>query len=180
MDWITDAQRLYSTSQTSLREALPYISLVFMYIDKNKQMTSFHKDTFRLDSSLHQQQIVVLSKDVLAGIIESNKKDAYSLKNSFLFHIPIEPEVVSFYHEDSYKSSWTPVYPLLADITLPPSIFIFHPFNTLYFIYNEEETVVGKTIKSSMRKSTGAGKTTKKVRWSGADVSRKNCTRAKH
>ena len=170
MDWISDAQRLYSVSQISLREPLPYISLVFMYIDKNKQMTSFHKDTLLLD-----QQI--LSKDVLGKIIESNKKVSYSLKDSFLFHIPIEPEVVSVYHENSYKSCWTHVYPLLADITLPPSIFIFHPFNTLYFMYFEEQEELGR--KSSLRKTTGTGKTTKKVRWSV--VSHKNnTTRAKH
>lgn len=165
MDWITDAERLYSISQTSLREPLPYISLVFMYIDKTKQMTSFHKDTLLLTEQ-------ILSKDVLGKLIASHKKDAYSLKESFLFHIPIEPEVVPIYHENSYMTSWSQVYPLLADIPLPPSIFIFHPFNTLYFIYHEDFR------KSSIRKTTGVGKSTKKVRWS---ISHKNNnTRAKH
>jgi hypothetical protein len=165
MDWITDAERLSSISQTCLREPLPYISLVFMYIDKTKQMTSFHKDTLLLTEQ-------ILSKDVLGKLIASHKKDAYSLKESFLFHIPIEPEVVPIYHENSYKTSWSQVYPLLADIPLPPSIFIFHPFNTLYFIYHEDFK------KSSIRKTTGIGKSTKKVRWS---ISHKNnITRAKH
>jgi hypothetical protein len=136
-------------------------------------MTSFHKDTLLLTEQ-------ILSKDVLGKIIASHKKDAYSLKESFLFHIPIEPEVVPIYHENSYKTSWSQVYPLLADIPLPPSIFIFHPFNTLYFMYHEvmyhEDEKMER--KSSMRKTTGIGKTTKKVRWS---ISHKNNnTRAKH
>ena len=157
MDWITDTQRLISITQTCLREELLYISLVFLYIDKNKETTSIKKDTLEFGTRVRQ-----ISKEKILELIETNKKEKYILRDNFLFHIPIEPESISLFHEDTYKHYWTSC-PLGKDVELPPSIFIFHPVNTIYFIYYEEDE---KPLKSSLRNNhTVIGKLTKKVRW---------------
>ena len=156
MDWITDTQRLISITQTCLREELPYISLVFLYINKNKETSSVKKDTLELGTQVRQ-----ISKEKVLELIETNNKEKYALRDTFLFHIPIEPESISLFHEDTYKNYWTSC-PLGKDIDLAPTIFIFHPTNTIYFIYYEEED---KPLKSSLKKNSGIGKLTKKVRW---------------
>ena len=171
MDWICETERLVSISETSLREDLPYISLVFIYIGKNKEVVSVAKDTLCPVGGL-------ISKEKRTELVHTHKKENYTLKDTCLFHIPIEPEVISRLHEDSYKNYWT-TYSSSSDdkdIILPPSIFIFHPYNTLYFIYHEEEEDEGvrkekkekeTKIKSAFRTPSGIGKLTKRVRWSG-------------
>ena len=151
MDWIHDTQRLLSIHETScLREELPYISLVFMYVDKNKEVSAVVKDRMEFQNTPR-----LLSKDKIMELVQKNHKVNYTLKDTLLFHIPIEPELVPSFHEDAFKKYWTS-YPVLRDIPLARSIFIFHPYNTLYFIFHE--------LKSSL-KIGSIGKLTKRVRW---------------
>ena len=154
MDWIADTERLVSISQTCLREELPYISLVFMFIDKQKVVSSVVHD--RIEFIEDQPRVITIEKQT--ELVQTYKKENYKLRDTLLFHIPIEPEVIPLFHEDSYRNY---LRPTTHDIILPPSIFIFHPYNTLYFILEEEQTM---TIKSAMKK-TQTGKLTKRVRW---------------
>ena len=165
MDWIADTERMLSISQTCLREDLPYISLVFMYIDKQKEVVSVVRNT--IEFSAENQPIRVITKEKQNELVDMNKKENYKLRDTLLFHIPIEPEVISLFHEDSYGNYMTS-YPTSHDILLPPSIFIFHPYNTLYFIFFEIEDHVQQQIKSALRQTgSGIGKLTKRVRWGG-------------
>jgi len=154
MDWIHDTQRLLSIHETPcLREELPYISLVFMYVDKNKEVSAVVKDRMETPRLL-------LSKEKIMELVQKNHhKVNYTLQDTLLFHIPIEPELVPSFHEDAFKKYWTS-YPVFSDIPLPRSIFIFHPYNTLYFIFHEENK-----LKSSLKIGSVIGKHTKRVRW---------------
>jgi hypothetical protein len=144
---------------------------VFLYIDKHK-VASVGRDSLDLVPSVDLVPLAkkrTLTREKLAEIASDHKKDNYLWKETFLFHISIEPEVLPLFHEDSYKNSWSAVSHT-TDLFLPPSIFVFHPYNTLYFIYYEVEdvvVVVGKPIKSSLKTTSSGGKATKKVRWSG-------------
>jgi hypothetical protein len=176
MDWIVETERLVSISEASLREDLPYISLVYIYIGKQKEVVSLVKDTLLFDDS---SVVLQISKEKRTELVHTHKKENYTLKDTCLFHIPIEPEVISRLHEDSYKNYWT-TYSEDKEIILPPSIFIFNPYNTLYFIYYEEDDDEKKKIKSSLKSSTSStiGKLTKRVRWGGGgDRKRKTAHR---
>ena len=101
-------------------------------------------------------------------IIQKHKKSTsmtqYTLKDTFLFHIPIEPEQLStFNHNDSYKQYIT-TFPIVEDINIPPSIFIFHPYNTLYFLYQEQEKPNVRSLKSALKSDNTERRTTKRVR----------------
>jgi hypothetical protein len=163
MDWIENTQRLVSIQQNCLREALPFISIVYLYIDKQKSLHSSIKDTIHFASDEHR----VLSKEKLLQLVQSHKKDDvmnhYILKDTFLFHIPIEPEDLSRFDEKHFDSYWKSFH-ILEDIELHPSIFIFHPYNTLYFVYYEEEKNAVKHPKSALKQHS-SGRITKRVRW---------------
>ena len=163
MDWIADTERLVTISQTCLREELPYISLVFMFVDKGKEVVSVVRETIEFRDEEEKRGI---TKEKQTELVSIHKKENYKLKHTFLFHIPIEPEVIPLFHEDSYKNYVTS-YPKLVDILLPPSIFIFNPYNTLYFISEEEvEEDPVRQIKPALRQTgSGIGKMTKRVRW---------------
>jgi hypothetical protein len=70
----------------------------------------------------------------------------YILKDILLYHIPLEPEQISSFIngglglEGGIEVSESPflhTYPIIEDILLPPSLFIFHSINGLYFFYHE-------------------------------------------
>jgi hypothetical protein len=147
LDWIRDTERLMSITESCHREDLPYISLVFVYIDKNKVVSSVTKDSIEFPER-------ILTADRIKSISRQHQNDdLFLFKETFLFHIPIEPELIPVFHEDAWKT-YGRVYSVEEDIVLPPSIFIFHPYNTLYFIYIEDidaGVVTTKSIKKTKR-----------------------------
>lgn len=163
MDWIDHTQRLVSIQQNCLREPLPSIPIVYLYIDKHKSLHSSVKDSYEFSANEPR----ILKKERLLKLIQTHKKEDvmhhYILKDTLLFHIPVEPEDLSRFDENQVDSYWKS-FPIIDDIDLPPSIFIFHPYNTLYFVYYEEEKLAVKTLKSAL-KQPSSGRITKRVRW---------------
>lgn len=161
-DWITDAKQLTSVSHKCIRENSSYISLVFLYVNIHNSLESRTKETYHIHNN------GIITKEQLLSIIQKHKKSTsmtqYTLKDTFLFHIPIEPEQLStFNHNDSYKQYIT-TFPIVEDINIPPSIFIFHPYNTLYFLYQEQEKPNVRSLKSALKSDNTERRTTKRVR----------------
>jgi hypothetical protein len=154
-DWIHHEQRLSIIDQKCLPEPLPYITLEFIYI--NKQSEVVDTATEKLSSSSSSS----LSKELLISIIHAHKKrdhKNYVLKDTLLFHIPIQPEILPSFLEETFNTSiFTKTFPIIDDIVLPPSIFIFHPINTLFFVYCEQ-------LKSALKSDHQSQSITKRVR----------------
>lgn len=150
-DWIHHAQRLSIIDKKCFPEKLPYINLEFIYINKNAEVveTTREKLVTKFGSCL--------SKELLISIIHTHKKNTlhsphYVLKDTLLFHIPIQPEILPSFLEDSFNTStFSKTYPIIDDIDLPPSIFIFHQVNTLFFIFSEQDTLAVKQLKSALK-----------------------------
>lgn len=134
-DWIHHEQRLSIIDQKCLPEPLPYITLEFIYINKQSEVVNTATEKLSFSSSS-------LSKELLISIIHAHKKrdrKNYVLKDTLLFHIPIQPEILPSFLEETFNTSiFTKTFPIIDDIVLPPSIFIFHPISTLFFIYCEQ------------------------------------------
>lgn len=162
-DWIHHEQRLSIIEQKCFPEPLPYITLTFMYINKHAEVVETSSEKLVVDVGGG-----LLSKELLISIIHSHKKNTphthYILKDTLLFHIPIQPEILpSFLDETFNTSTFAKTFPIIDDIVLPPSIFIFHPVNTLFFIYCEQDTLAEKQLKSAIKKSFN-NNLTKRVR----------------
>ena len=64
-----------------------------------------------------------------------------------------------------HRCKWCKVFTMVNDITIPPSIFIFHSTNGLFVFLKEIEVVEHKPLRSILRiYETDAKKNTKKVR----------------
>jgi hypothetical protein len=110
--------------------------------------------------------ISILKKEKLIQITQSKKKytptSKYILKETLWFHVDLEPENIQHFTEKN--ASFLHVFPILEDIVLKPSIFIFHKLNTLYFFFYE--TILSNPITSppnSIIKHIAHNKTKKKV-----------------
>lgn len=163
--WILDEERISNIHHNCLPEDLPYISLESVYVNKQNTVDSIVKEKLLLSDISHN----ILTKEHLMSIAQSHKKDnsmtQFVLKDTLLFHIPIEPEIISSFLEKTFDYKiFMKSYPILEDIHLLPSIFIFHPSNTLFFIYKEQEKNIVKKLKSALKTDNSPGNVTKRVR----------------
>tara|TARA_B110000971_G_C19865688_1_gene433744 strand:- start:170 stop:811 length:642 start_codon:yes stop_codon:yes gene_type:complete len=162
-DWIRHEQRLSIINQKCLPEKLPYITLEFIYINKNSEVVETTSEKLPIPANTS-----CLSKEFIISIIHNHKKKKstqnYVLKETLMYHIPIQPEVLPAFLENTFNSStFIKKYPIIEDIVLPSSIFIFHPVNTLFFVYFEQDNLATKLIKSAF-KSNQSNSITKRVR----------------
>ena len=161
-DWIHQEQRLSNINQLCFPEKLTYITLEFIYINRNSEVAK----TFTKKMSLLSSK--TLTKEQLISIIHSHKESNtlhnYILKDTLLFHIPIEPEVLPAFLEDTFNCStfMKPLSHIVEDIDFEDSIFIFHPVNTLFFIYHEQEKLAVK-LKSALKNNDNSTRITKRV-----------------
>jgi hypothetical protein len=159
-DWILGEQRLSNINHLCFPEKLPYITLEFIYVNLASEVVKTTTKKITLTSA-------ILSKELLISIIhhhkEKNVVNHYTLKDTLMFHIPLEPEILPAFLEETFNcSTFMKPYPIIEDIHLSPSIFIFHPVNTLFFVYHEQEKVAVK-LKSALKNNDRSNRVTKRV-----------------
>ena len=129
-DWLVQEQKKILNIKTNYkREALEYINLHFCYVDANNAIVNLttEKHTFSETQTITEKEIF--------NIIEEKKHDAnlhYVFSELSLFMVDLEPENIQ-----TIEPNNTPFFktlPFVSDIVSPPSIFIFHPLNSLFFL----------------------------------------------
>jgi len=101
----------------------------------------------------------------------------YKLIDILKYNVELEPENIQSYSKTENivekSAGFFKVLPIIDDIVISPSIFIFHGINAIYFIFQEVKTEKHRhTIKSILKHSkmdeisasTSSHKSTKKVR----------------
>lgn len=183
ISWIKENQRLQNIETNYLREPMENIDLFFIYINPNMYVDKVIRDKCHLSIDC-SNNCSRLSKENLLKIIQTNKKLSKSnsiCKYKFLdiltYNIDLEPEHIQNYtqNENIQESScgFLKVLNIIDDISISPSVFIFHKINSIFFLYQEIETNRNRhTLKSILKKPVvitdseyvGSQKATKKVR----------------
>ena len=177
-DWLDDEQRILNIQQNPVREPMKSIRGVFIFINQHhyidkivvEDIVSFgeHNNEFRIPFS--QVLRLVQSK----RYVTSNTK--YIFREVCLFNVDLEAEhVQGFVNDgdgdgDGDSGRFFRVLPATEDIVIPPSIFIFHSVNTLYFYFQEvllkragEPRSILKTVDSENLKEMSHNTTKKRV-----------------
>jgi hypothetical protein len=151
--WIQEQERMNQLSHNCFREPLPYIHAVFLYINEKNALESVVKETLQASSFIGQ----TISKELLTNLIREKEKSTpttkYVFKEIGLFQIPLEPEMIPAFSVCLTPSDYSffRIIPL-NDIVLQPSIFIFHPYQTIYFLFTEIKPL--KSILSTQKRQT--------------------------
>lgn len=159
ISWILEQERLEQINHNCWREDLIEIEISTIYINQNKEIEKIERE--KMDVS----GIKIVTKEKLIQITQSKKKytptSKYILKETLWFHIDLEPENIQSFSEK--QNTFLHIYPILEDIVLKPSIFIFHKLNTIYFFFYEIPII--KPMLNSIIKTntTTHNKTKKKV-----------------
>jgi hypothetical protein len=158
-DWIQQEQKLHNIHQKCLPEPLYYLSIVHLYINKQSHLVDTVKHEIQIKKSISKEEIITL--------VHKHKRETqvsqFILKDTLLFHIPVEPEDLSKFLQKSFDCNvFLKSFPIIENIDLPNSIFIFHQANTLFFVYYEEDKPSVKKLKSALK--TDKTRATKRVR----------------
>jgi hypothetical protein len=146
--WLQEQWKLLNIKNNYKREPMEYINLHFCYVDAENSIVNLktEKHTF---SDLSETQII-LEKELFT-IIEEKKHDAninYVFSELSLFVVDLEPENIQSIEPS--KAQFFKTLPFVSDVTIPPSIFIFHPLNSLFFLFKRRKSI----LKQSGTKST--------------------------
>lgn len=163
ISWVQETTRMCSLEQNLLREKSPSIKARYVYINLNNEII----DVIDENIVLHDSDII--TKERCLQLVQSRtKKDKikYILKDIGLFHVSLKPEQIPLYNSGKTRELELKTFPILDDIVIPPSIFIFHHLNSLYFFFYESpNSKMG--VKSILKPNSTNGngiKKTKKVR----------------
>ena len=151
LDWLDDEQRILNIQQNPVREPMKSIRGVFIFTNQHHYIDKIlvedivrhgeHNNEFRLPFSKVLQ--LVQSK----RYVTANTK--YIFREACLFNVDLEAEHVQGFVNDGDgdgdghgagggdDGQFFRVLPATEDIVIPPSIFIFHSVNTLYFYFQE-------------------------------------------
>ena len=159
VSWIQETERIQNLSESPTKENSSYINTGCVYLNMNNCIENVVYDNLTLKDISHNE----ISKEQMLEICDKYKKKTattkYILKYSLLFHIGVEPEDISSFAkcESNKLKDISPSclhhYHSIDTIKIPPSLFIFHPINTLYFIFQEEESHETKASMKSILKS---------------------------
>ncbi len=153
MKWIEQQEKLLQVQNNFVREPINSIHCFFLYINLDNELEKI--TTQNLDIDIHVNKIIennniYIPKEKVLQLIQSNRiyksNTKYIYQESFLFYIDLDSENLQKYiYDDNFldvSKRFMKVLPLVEDIIIPPSIFIFHDLHSLYFVFKE---VIDKT-----------------------------------
>jgi hypothetical protein len=170
MSWIEQEEKLLKIQHNHPPESMTSMNCFFVYINKNQY----------IDNIVNECEPVVngtISKEQVLRIVEQRRHHKpnvrYTFKDACLFLVDLTPDQIPAFSQASPNARFLVKLPLLDDIHIEPSIFVFHDLNALYFLFQEEDAGVRIPLKSIMNSGNRKQKSTKRVSYSN-NKTRKN------
>jgi hypothetical protein len=200
LSWTEEHIRTTKSQTMYNKEPMSKINIQFVYINTNNEISKIVKEEHDLtlidnvSSMLSEQNIFKLTRSngILTGTSWSNGQSTrFHLDDILLYCISLDPAKINDYvasPTDKNRSNSDPfmkiIPPICGNIIVPSSLFIFHPLNTIYFIFREmvlvqdttHKLAIKSVLKSAMSKNglVVSKKLTKRVRISPDLPSYKN------
>lgn len=137
MSWIEEYSRIHSIQQIMNREELDSIVIQTIYMNTNLEITKINRETVKLDTNIHR----CISKEQLLQIIQTKKvieKTKYKIFDMLLFTVDLDPKDIQKYvNGKCIEKSRLKSIPIVDDIIVPPSLFIFHSLHTFFLLFTE-------------------------------------------
>lgn len=163
MKWIEEEENLLKIQRNHPKESMTYIRCIFVYINKNEY----------IEQVVAEKELVAndcIPKERVLRLVEErrhNKPNArYVFRDACIFSVDLTPEQIPMFSQDEVGGRFLTKLGLLEDISVPPSIFLFHDLNAVYFFFYEEDTGVLVPPKSILNKGGRRCNTTKRVSYS--------------
>jgi hypothetical protein len=173
MSWINDYSRMHTIQQIMNKEELDSIVLQTIYMNKNLEITKIDKENIKLDNNNNSKRYI--SKEQLLQIVQTKKimeKNKYKLLDMLLLSLHLDPiDIQKYVNGECSEIIHLKSIPIINDVNIPASLFIFHSLHTFYLFFTEIDIDI-PTIKSILKPSQPDNikiKHTKKVRISESE-----------
>lgn len=182
--WIEKEEKINSIQQHSVRELPDKINLYYIYIDTNDSIEKVETECEVLvNSKISKERVLqIIQTKRKAGSSASSSSTSslhptkYKLFDILSFQVHLDPEKLFFFSKNEnmdelteYSQSFFRSIPLFDEITVVPSIFIFHETNGIYFLFKACSSPSLRSILKGTGTYSGSGsdnknRLTKKVR----------------
>jgi hypothetical protein len=164
ISWVENHERLVNINQNYEREHMNSIKICFVYINSYSEIETVICDK---ESLVHNGKYSVIPKERILQIVQNKKfldeNSKFSLDTILVYNVSIEPENIQKYINSEIVEPFIKMYPIVDEIVLNPSIFIFHELNCIYFFFRQI-VVKPKSILKNSNLDAGVAKKTKRVR----------------
>lgn len=155
MSWILEEEKLLKTERNHPREHMDTISVYSLYLNGDSSIEKIVTDMVTLDWNSEKACKFIPKERVLQLIQEKKKQPVhYIYKEAFMYLVDLEPEHIQSYVGTGVSTgdSFLVKIPVVDDITIQPSIFIFHSMNAVYFIFQEIRSILRKGGSSTRKR----------------------------
>jgi len=157
-DWMNDEQRLLDIQHNPVREPIKSIRGYFIFMNQHQYIDKILVENISRENptkhGIHNHQLDTNFRLSFSKVLQLTHSKRYTtantkyiFKEACLFHVDLEAEHVQGYvNEDddgiglglgSMDKHFFRVLPVTEDIVIPPSMFMFHSVNALYFFFQE-------------------------------------------
>lgn len=189
ISWIENHERMNNIHKNYQREPMDSIKMCYIYVNLDSEIEKVVCENEIL-SKFDNSDTRIIPKERVLQIVQNkkmlNETLKYSMDSILVYNVSIEPENIQKYVNSEngvldgspYNSTFFgdkdnlyngfKMYPIVDEILIHPSIFIFHEINCIYLIFKQTETkTLPKTLPKSILKTEGTApnmKKTKRVR----------------
>jgi len=165
--WIQEEEKLETIEKNYRQEPMENIDIFFLYINADDYIE-------KIICENHSLSEIVLKKEYILHLIQSKKRTLnnrrYKFIDMLLYNIDLGPEHIQTFSNTEVNEEnargFLKTYPIVDDVTISPSIFIFHNINSLFFLFKENpnEPIPIKSILKKDGPLRSLHKVTKKVK----------------
>lgn len=144
--WIKNSELLYDINKNIYKSFQDSIKIFFIYVNQKHFIEKTSCNDFKITNNL-------ISKDKILKIILDNKIVTHDYVYNFdfvnLFSVPFEHDKINEFNNSKSNYDNSVFFSKLSinnDISIPKTLFIFHPYNSLYIFYRQ--TMIEKVPKS--------------------------------
>jgi len=172
ISWIDKHNKLHTIDKNYCREPMEAINIHSIFINAQNAIEKISSDKIDV---VHSK----VPKEKILKIIQDNKSMPgadglggdgcvkYKLLDIIVYNVDLEAQYIQEFvqNDDMDTGRFFKICPIVDDIVIMPSIFIFHSLNAIYFVFQEIEVVLNPVIKPILKIGGEAMKKhTKKVR----------------
>jgi hypothetical protein len=163
ISWIETHEKIIHTERQYKKELQKNITLFTVYLNEQDEIEAIEKQKYDLvpicKKGEGDEEKTGLSADQVLYLIQKNKERSnkkYSLFQMLLYSVEVEIDhlnkLLSLQPEQYDTDVFFHILPLYDSIDIPPSLFLFHSLNALYFVFKERHSKpVGLPLKSILK-----------------------------
>lgn len=147
ISWIKEQEKLQQINENYFKEPMEAIDMFFIYINTNDYIEKIVYGEQQLIIDRNNSNTIIPNEDVI-NLIETNRylsNNKYKIQDILLYNVSLQPENIQSYskNENILESSSKFLEPLsiINDFIIPPSIFIFHKINSIFFIFKQLQEI---------------------------------------